>query len=56
MAPRGIVSFLTHKAPDGGPSTLAQTLDARVVGGGAELIEPGFEGEAPLHHQERFAV
>src|SRR6267143_1479109 len=39
MAPRSIISFLTHAAPpaDGGPATLAQALDARVREG--ELIE-----------------
>ena len=29
MAGRGIVSFLTHTAPDGGAATLAQVLDGR---------------------------
>jgi len=30
MAHRGITSFLTHDAPDGGAASLAQVLDARV--------------------------
>jgi len=34
---RGIISFLTHDAPDGGAASLAQVLDARVREG--ELIE-----------------
>lgn len=37
MTQRGIVSFLTHAAPDGGSATLAQSLDARVHE--AELVE-----------------
>src|SRR5438552_2301839 len=37
MTYRGIISFLTHDAPDGGAATLAQVLDARVREG--ELVE-----------------
>ncbi len=37
MTYRGIVSFLTHQAPDGGAATIAQVLDARVREG--ELVE-----------------
>src|SRR6266700_1072717 len=37
MPHRGIVSFLTHTAPDGGAASLAQTLDSRVRAG--ELVE-----------------
>ena len=37
MTHRGIVSLLTHEAPDGGAATLAQALDARVREG--ELVE-----------------
>src|SRR3989442_668321 len=36
MPHRGIVSFLTHVAPDGGAASLAQALDARVREG--ELV------------------
>ncbi len=42
MAHRGIISFLTHDAPDGGAATLAQVLDARVREG--ELVERQPEG------------
>src|SRR5882672_10598190 len=45
MAPRSIVSFLTHAAPpppDGGPAALAQALDARVREG--VLVERGEGG------------
>src|SRR5256885_14391088 len=37
MTHRGIISFLTHDAPDGGAATLAQALDARVRAG--DLVE-----------------
>src|SRR5438105_8800257 len=37
MTHRGIVSLLTHAAPDGGAATLSQALDARVREG--ELVE-----------------
>src|SRR5881296_218642 len=42
MAQRGIISFLTHDAPDGGAASLAQVLDARVREG--ELVERQTEG------------
>src|SRR5437667_10403507 len=42
MTQRGIVSLLTHAAPDGGVATLSQALDARVREG--ELVERLPEG------------
>ena len=42
MTHRGIVSLLTHAAPDGGVATLSQALDARVREG--ELVERLPEG------------